>query len=302
MLIQQLLNAVILGSIYLLFALGLSLTWGILDIMNLAHGAVFMAGGFSAYVLTSSMALPFPVVFLAAVVVGAGLAVLMDIVAYRPLRNRAAGRGENGRATAERGTLIASVGIASILLAIAGEITNNTTVNIREGTLPVVVLEVLGLRITNVQLIILVITIVASTGLALFVKRSRHGRALRALSFDADTCGLLGVSAPRLAAVTMAVSGAFAAAGGLLYAVSLNFVDAQMGEPLLLKAFAIIIIGGVGSVWGTVAGAYLLAFAETLTGVYIAGDLQSAVAFVLILVLLVVRPQGLFPKGAWQRA
>jgi branched-chain amino acid transport system permease protein len=300
---QHLLNALILGSIYLLFALGLTLSWGVLDIMNLAHGAVFMFGGFTAYVITDAAAVSFPIVFVAAVVVGAALSLAMDLVAYRPLRRRlAVGQGEAGRSKAELGTLIASVGMASILLAIAGEVTKNATVGIREGTLPVHVYHVAGLRITNVQLIILVVALVGSIALALFVQRSRHGRALRALAYDAWTTGLLGASPGRLASVTMLVAGGFAAGAGVLYATSLNFVDAQMGEPLLLKAFAIIILGGVGSVWGTMAGAYLLAIGETATGVYVSGDLQSGVAFLLILVLLVARPQGLFPRAAWQRA
>ena len=132
--------------------------------------------------------------------------------------------------------------------------------------------------------------------------RTRHGRALRALAQDPYTCGLMGISQNALAAATMFVSGALAGVAGVLLAMQLNTVEARLGEPLLLKAFAVIILGGVGSVQGAIAAAFLLALAETVTDVYIGTSVRDAVAFGLIILLLLFRPQGLFSRVAWQRA
>lgn len=291
------LDAIVLGAIYSLFSLGMTLSWGVLNVLNLAHGAIFMFGALIAYLITKdsgmSLLLALPIA-----AVGAGLiAVALEVAAFRQIRRRVA--DESG---AELAMLIASVGAGAMLVAAAQNITSNQIVSIDESTFTVHQYSLAGLEVTNVELLILGTCGVLSVALAAFIARSRHGRALRALAVDPYTCGLMGVSADRLATITMFVSGALAGVAGVLLALQLSVVEAHMGDGLLLRAFAAIILGGIGSIGGAIAGAFVLAFAETFTVAYISPDLRDAVAFALILLLLLLRPQGLFSRVQWQRA
>ena len=295
---QQLVNAIALGSIYMLFAIGLSLSWGILNVLNLAHGAILMFGALSAYLIARDIGdLPLFVVLPVAMILCGLVAVLLELLAYRPIRQRV-----SDLHNAELAMLIASVGAASIIVAIAEDITSNAVVSIGSGVFTVESWEVLGVRITNIEVVVFVLAVALSGLLAWFVARTRNGRALRSLAADPYMSGLMGINPNRMASLTMVVSGAIAGAAGVLLAIQLDAFDARMGEPLLLKAFAVIILGGVGSIMGAVAGAYLLALTETIMVAYIAGGLQDAVAFALIIVLLLLRPQGLFAKVGWQRS
>jgi branched-chain amino acid transport system permease protein len=295
---QQLVNAITLGSIYMLFAIGLSLSWGILNILNLAHGAILMFGALAAYLMARDLTeVSLVVVLPAAMLVCGAVAVLLELVAFRPIRRRVADMH-----AAELAMLIASVGAASVIVAIAEDVTDNAVVSIGETVFKVQATTILGVRVTNIEIVVVVLAIGLSAVLAWFVSSTRHGRALRALAVDPYMSGLLGINPDRMAGLTMFVSGAIAGAAGVLLAIQLDAFDARMGEPLLLKAFAVIILGGVGSIAGAVAGAYLLALTETIMVAYIAGGLQDAVAFALIIVLLLFLPQGLFARKAWQRA
>jgi branched-chain amino acid transport system permease protein len=293
----MILDAIVLGSIYSLFALGLTLCWGVLNVLNLAHGAIFMFSALVVYVLTKSSPLSILVVIVAGMATGGVLAVLIDVVAFRRIRRRLPDPRD-----AELAMMIASVGASAVLIAIAQDVTDNQIVAINAETYEVRTLHVLGLAITNIELIIIGCAAIASVALALFVQRTQTGRALRALSFDARTCALLGISANRLAFATLFVSGALAGLAGVLLGIHLSAVDAEMGQDLMLKAFAVIILGGIGSVWGATAGAFILAFAETIVVTYSTGVVRDGVSFALIIAILLIRPQGLFARRAYQRA
>jgi branched-chain amino acid transport system permease protein len=294
---QHLLDAVVLGSIYTLFALGLTLSWGVLNVLNLAHGAIFLSGGLVAYTITKDSALPLWVVLPVAMIVAGLIAVALEVVAYRPLRARV-----GDIHAAELPMLIASVGAAFMLTGIGTRITGNPPVGIRDDVFHVTSHDIGGLRVTNLEVLIIVVALALGIGLAIFVRRSRHGRALRALAHDPYTCGLLGISPERMAIATMFVSGALAGTAGVLLTMQQSAIEAHSWEPLLLKGFAVIVLGGVGSVWGAILAAYVLALAEIGTVVYVSGSLRDGVAFALILLLLLFRPQGLFTRTAWQRA
>jgi branched-chain amino acid transport system permease protein len=295
---QQIVNAISLGSIYTLFALGLTLSWGVLNVLNLAHGAIFMFGAMAGYVLTKGGGgLPLVAVLPLAMLCSGVLAATLEVAVLRAVRRRAADRH-----AADLTMLIASVAAGSILVAVGQNIINNEVVALPPTLFDVTSTTVLGVRVTDIQIVITVLALVMSGALAWFIRSTRHGRALRALSADPYICGLVGISANRTAAATLFVSGAIAGAAGILLAVQLNAVEAQMGDALLLKAFAVIILGGVGSVGGAVAGAFILAAVETGVVAYVDPSLKDAVAFVLIIVLLLLRPQGLISKGALQRA
>jgi branched-chain amino acid transport system permease protein len=296
MLAQQLVSAAVLGSVYTLFALGLSLSWGVLNILNLAHGATFMLGALVVYWITRGNGLTIAAVLPVAIVVCGVISVLFQIAVYAPIGRRA--RDAHG---AELGTLIASVGLAAIPVAIAVDVTGNQSVAIPPSVFPVHSFTVAGVLLDDIEVAIVCVALVLSLCLAWFVRKTKYGRAMRALAYDAPTCGLLGISARRLELGTMFISGALAGLAGVLLSVQLNVVEAHMGDPLLMKAFAVIILGGVGSIGGAVLAAYLLAFVETMMIVYVDASLKDLVAFALIMALLVLRPQGLFSKLGWQR-
>jgi branched-chain amino acid transport system permease protein len=294
---QNLLNALVVGSIYTLFALGLTLSWGVLNVLNLAHGAIFMFAGIVGYVITKDSPHSLWVVIPVGMLAAGAIAVVLELVAYAPIRRRSADTHAG-----ELSTMIASIAAASVLVAFAEVISKNQIVGVNPETFHVSATHVLGLRVTNLELLIMAFALVLATALALFVSRSRHGRALRALAEDPYACGLLGISPARMSIATMFVSGALAGCAGLLLALQQSGVDPQSGDPLLLKAFAVIILGGVGSVPGAIVSAFVLAIAETATQVYISPSYVDGVAFALIIVLLLFRPQGLFARTAWKRA
>lgn len=290
-------DAITLGGVYLLFGLGLTLSWGVLNVLNLAHGNVLVAAALSAYLLTTSSALPILVLLPACIVVGAVLGLALELLVFRPIRARA--RTEDSAALA---ILIGSIAAGAVLHAVNNGITGGLVRTIDPSTFPIETYPVLGTTVSNLQLLIVGLALGTGVALALFVTRTRQGRALRALAHDRRTCGLLGISADRLALTTMAIAGALAGAGGLLLALYIGSVEASMTDSLLLKAFAVIIIGGVGSVYGAIAGAFLIAAAEVSTVVLLGSGARDAVVFSVILVLLLLRPQGLFTRSAWQRA
>ena len=295
---QQLVNAIALGSVYTLFSLGLSLSWGILNILNLAHGAIFMFGAMAAYTVTDGGGdLPLVVVLVIAAAVCAGLAALLELLAFGPIRRRS--RDEHD---IEMRTLIASIAATSILVAIGEMITEHESVGLSRDVFEVKRFEFIGLNITNIQVILLVISLALSAALVWFIRSTRHGRALRAVAFDRKTAGLLGVSSGRLGMQAIALSGALAGIAGVLLMIYIGAADARFGESLLLKAFVVIILAGVGSLEGAVLFAFALAIIETMVQYYLSADLRDAVSFALIIVVLLFRPQGLLTRGAVQRA
>jgi len=289
--LQQIVNALVLGSIYVLFALGLSLTWGTLNVLNLAHGSTFMFSGFVAYYISSHSHLPLILLILIAVAVGGVLAVLLDVLIFAQIKKRVLDEGR-----AELAMMIASIGVATIPVAIAQKQTSDSPFYVRGAGWANHVHRVGGVHFTNMSLVIVVVTIAGSVALGQWVARTRNGRALRALAADADTCGLMGINQRRLATLTLCVSGATAGLAGVLLTVYLGSLTPESGQSLLLKAFAAVILGGVGSIWGTMAGAYLLAFAEISIIATTSGAWTDAISFGVIVVVLLLRPQGIFSR------
>jgi len=295
--VQNIVNGLSLGAIYALFAFGLSIAWAGLNILNLAHGAIFMVGALTAWLLTEVWAdVPFVVVLPAAVLVCAVLALAMELLVFRPIRHRA--RDEHQQTLT---TVIATVATAALLIAVAEHLTGGQPRALPQSLFEVRTFDLGIARITDIQLVILALAAVAGPALAWFLGRSLQGRALRALAVDRDMARLTGVSADRLSALTIAVTGALAGLAGVLLAVQINAIEAHMGETLLFKAFAIIIIAGVGSIGATVAAAVVLALVETLVAAYWVSSMRDVVVFALIMAFLVVRPQGIAGRG-WQRA
>lgn len=293
---QDLLTAVSLGSIYLLFALGMSLTWGTIDVLNFAHGSIFMFSTFTAYLILERVELPFVAVLAIGVAVGALMSLLIQVVAFEQILKRA-----RTKRSAEMQILIGGIGIATIPLAIAQAETRSNPFGLRESSFDVAVWEFAGLRITNISFFTIVIGLTLWAAVAWWLRSSRQGLALRSIGVDAETASLMGIDRRRLALVTMAVSGAMAGLAGVMFTYSLSAITPESGDTLLIKAFAIIVLGGVGSMAGVAFGAYALAIAEVFVLTYTSGSWVDAVSFGLIFVVLLVRPSGVFGRKEVRR-
>jgi branched-chain amino acid transport system permease protein len=296
--VEQVVNALVLGSCYCLFAIGLSLTWGTLNVLNLAHGAVFMFSAFSCYLLTQQLNvnIPLPLLIVLAMAVGALLELGLDLLVFRPIRKRS-----KTLAQAELSMLIASIGAAAIPVAIAQRVTVDSPFTITSKPITVSEYHLGSVYITNIEVVIVVFTILFTVALAFWLQRSNTGRALRAVSFDADTSGLMGISQGRLSALALVISGVTAGAAGVFMAIFLDSLTPESGQDFLLKAFAAVVLGGVGSVWGTLVGAFILAGGETLVSATTSGTWTDAVSFALIIAVLLIRPSGLFSRVKVER-
>jgi branched-chain amino acid transport system permease protein len=296
--IQVIADTLSLGSVYVLFALGLSLSWSVLNLLNLAYGAQFMLGAYFAYYVGGHVHRSLLIVLPIVVLIVAATSVIADNVVFRQLRTMAGTPVES-----ELSMLVASIGLAAVAVTWVQHVTKGESKFVPKSVFTVHTLNLSDkFRLTNIQLIMLIVTVALTVALVVIVKWSRFGRAMRGVAVDPATCELLGVNSNRLFSTTIAISGALAGLAGVLLAIHLNYVDSNMGDPLLTKAFAIIIIGGVGSILGAAVGGYLLAFAETVTVAYGPANYRDAIAFVVILLMLLIRPTGLFARKLWERA
>jgi branched-chain amino acid transport system permease protein len=293
--LQQALSALTLGGVYLMFALGLSFAWGTLKVLNLAHGALFIFAAYVSFRLTMIFAnAPLPLILGVAMAVGAVTTCLLDLVIFRYIAVHAP-----HRETEELRIMVAGVGIAAIPTAFIEANTNDTPFG--DGTYHPNILQIGSARLTSLQLTIVGLAWLLSIGLALWIKRSATGRALRALASDRETSSLMGVNVTRLGVLTMSICGAFAGLAGALLMLYLGGLTSDTGDQLLLKGFAIIILGGIGSIWGTVVGAYVLAFSEAALVYWTSGTWVPAISFGVIFLVILIRPTGIFNVVSGER-
>jgi branched-chain amino acid transport system permease protein len=291
---QQVVNIVVLASIYLLFALGLSLVWGAFNILNLAHGSVFMLGAFISNVVCSHLEVPIWGLVPLGFAIGAAAAGVLELVCFRPLRRR-------GSRTLHGGdVVIGSIAASIIPVVIAENVTQQEPFSINT-TFQFKTYEIAGVQIANLDIATVVLAVVLTAALASWIRRSRSGRAIRALAVDPVACELAGVNQDRLSLGLMGLSGGLAGLAGVLLTLDLGSVTADIGSPLLLKAFAIIVVGSVGSIWGAAAGSLLLATVETVLVINGLGQLQDAVSFGAVVLILLFRPEGLFSAPRYKR-
>ena len=286
MISQQILNGLVLGGVYALFALGFTLIFGIHRIMNMAHGAVFMAGAFIG-LYTVRAGLPIWAA-LPVAMVGAGLiSILVEVIAFKPLRKLAL-------ADAELASIISSIGAGLIILSVGQYVSKTETMRFPFGTVPVEAIQVLGLRVTMLQLLMLGVALLMVALLAYYLYATAQGRQIRAVAGNYRAAQLLGVNPNAIFYQTFFLSGALAGAAGVMVGLAFNAVQFLMGEPFLLKAFVAIILGGLGSVPGALVGGLVLGLLQSLSAAYLPALLVDAVIFSLLFVILMVRPDGLF--------
>jgi branched-chain amino acid transport system permease protein len=282
---QQLLNGMVVGSVYALFALGFTLIFSVNHILNMAHGAVFMCGAFIGLVCVTRLDLPFPLVLLTASVCAGLLNVLLDYLAFRPLRKRRA---------PEFSAIISSVGAGLIIMSVAQRLSETRVMRYPFGTFPVAVYEVLGLRVTLINCVIVGTTLLLFLSLLLYLYRTSFGKQLRAVAVSERTASLLGVNSQAVYFQAFFISGAFAGIAGVLIGIAFNSVHYLMGENYMLKAFVVIILGGLGSISGALLAGLLLGVVQTLTVVYLSTGLSDAIIFTILFLTLLLRPTGFF--------
>lgn len=293
MIAQQLLNALGLGSMYALFALGFTLIFGILGIINLAHGAVFMLGSYTALILVSQAGWPLWLATLGAMVVGAGLGAVTEWLLLRPLRARNA---------PHLAPMIATIGLAGILGSVA-----QGSFGVETRRFPADAIASGGLSFGQFELSWIQLEVIVLAGLLmaiLFVvlKRSATGRQLRAVAESPRNARLAGIPVNRLFLLVSALAGALGSAAGTLIGVSFNAVSPYMGQPMLHKGIAVIILGGMGDVRGALIGGLFIGLVEVLTVTFWSSEARDGVAYALLLLVLLLRPNGLFGHVVERRA
>lgn len=282
--LQQFINAIALGSVYSLAALGLTLVFGVLRIPNLAHGALYMVGAYVTYFALTSYGIPYIVAIGISAVVLALIGVIVERLVFHPLRN-----------APHTHHLIAAVGVLFFLQSGAQALWGS---QFREMPSPFTgVVNIFGLNIGQQRLVVIFASVVVMAGLYLFLKKTVPGQTIEAIEQDRTGASLVGIDANRVSMMTFAISAALAAVAASLVA-PINLVFPTMGEALNLKVFAIIILGGLGSVPGAIVGGFALALAEVFSSTYISNAFSEAIGFLFLLVVLAVRPTGLFSKGA----
>lgn len=284
MLAQLIVNGLIIGSIYSLIALGYSMVYGILRIVNFAHGEVMMVGSFLGLVFMNTFQLNFIVAFLLAAFCTAILGMIIELFAYRPLRKY------------ERiVTLVSAMGVSIMLSNLAQLIWGTGTQNY---VIPfkIVTYEVMNITITNLQMLILATSFVLMAALYLFVHKTKMGVAMRATAQSLDNASLMGINVNRIISLTFAIGSILAALAGMLVSMYYDAVYPTMGYMFGLKAFTAAVLGGIGSIPGAMIGGLLLGVVENFGGTFISTQYQDMISFVILIFVLVLRPTGIFGK------
>ena len=281
---QQVLNALALGGAYSLVALGLTLVYGVMKIPNFAHGGLYMVGAYVTWALLTSLGVPYVLALgLSAVALGM-LAMLLERAVFYPLR-----------AAPHIHPMIAAIGVLFFLEAAVQLIWGPDFKSLPSPAEGVVNLG--PITTTGPKLLIIGTSVVVMLGLSFFLKRTLVGATIEAMAQNREGARLVGIPVGRVASLTFFISGALAALAATLVA-STNQVTPSMGEVMNLKVFAIIVLGGMGSVPGAIVGGFLLAFAEVFGGVFVGADFADVVGFAVLVIVLAIRPQGLFRRTA----
>ncbi|MDI6808132.1 MAG: branched-chain amino acid ABC transporter permease [Candidatus Eisenbacteria bacterium] len=292
--LQQLVNGITWGSIYALIALGYTMVYGILRLINFAHGDVYMVGAFAGYYaarwLRDSSPLTAVIVLLFAMASCTVLGIVIERGAYKPVRR-------SPRLTA----LITAIGV-SLLLENAGLLVFGADPKFFPQVIPLKQITTLsGVIVGNHQLIVLGVSITLMALLQLVVLKTKVGKAMRAVSFDRDTASLMGIATNNIITFTFAIGSALAAAAGVLVALSNPKIDPLMGIMPGLKAFVAAVLGGIGNIPGAMLGGLVLGTAEVMVVGYLSSTYRDAIAFGILILILLLRPSGILGSHVMEK-
>ena len=285
--LQQIVNGLSLGSIYALIALGYTMVYGVLRLINFAHGDVYMVGAYAGYFLSRKLAGREPsfvsafVVMVGAMAACAVLGLIIERLAYRPVRR------------ASRLTLLITAIGVSLFLENGGQLVFGPDPKFFPSLAPHFDFHVADVRLTSEQITVIGVSFLLMILLRLFIMKTRTGKAMRAVSFNIDAAKLMGISTDGIIAVTFALGSALAAAGGVLIGMQIPKIDPLMGILYGLKAFVAAVLGGIGNVPGAVLGGLLIGVSEVMVVGYLSSTYRDAIAFGILILVLLLRPQGI---------
>lgn len=282
---QQLLNGITLGSSYALIALGYTMVYGIVQLINFAHGEIYMVGAFAGLFLVVAAGAPIGAALIGAMILCMLVGVVVERLAYRPLR------GKSSRLSPLISALGMSIFLSTLMALLAG-------VNTRRYP-PVINLQSYQLgpvQVSSMQVLILIVSALLMVGLHLLVQRTAVGKAMRACSQDLEAASLMGINVNRIISYTFAIGSALAAAGGVMVGIYYNAVWPYMGTLAGLKAFSAAVLGGIGSIPGAMLGGITLGILEIMGVAYISSSFKDAIAFGILILVLILRPQGIMGR------
>lgn len=290
--ITYLINGISLGSVYALIALGYTMVYGIAKMLNFAHGDVIMVGAFATYTICSTMGLPPVVGVLVAVVICTLLGMLIEKIAYKPLR----------KAASPLAVLITAIGVSYLLQNLAllifgadtksfASVVSMEPVKLAEGQL----------TITGETIVTIVCCIVIMVGLMLFINKTKAGQAMLAVSEDKGAAQLMGINVNGTIALTFAIGSALAAIAGVLLCSSYPALSSTTGSMPGIKAFVAAVFGGIGSIPGAFIGGILLGVIEIFAKAYISSQMADAIVFAVLIIVLLVKPTGLLGKNIQEK-
>ncbi|WP_273729627.1 branched-chain amino acid ABC transporter permease [Leuconostoc mesenteroides] len=283
--IQQLINGLMLGSVYALLALGYTMVYGIIKLINFAHGDIYMLGAYFGYFFIKVLHLNFFIALILAMAVSAIIGVVIEYIAYRPLRH-----------SPRIAVLISALGI-SFLLENGMTYLYGSDQRSFPQAIKTVQYHFYGIQVSNIQLIIAVTSIVLMLLLTYIVKNTKMGRAMRAVSADPDAALLMGININHTISFTFAIGSALAAAGGILIGLNYNSIDPLMGMTPGLKAFVAAVLGGIGIIPGAAVGGWLIGILETMVQATAFSDYKDAIVYAMLIVILLIKPTGILGKN-----
>ena len=286
---QQLVNGLSIGSIYALIALGYTMVYGIIKLINFAHGDIYMLGAYVGFISIAQLHLGFfPALLLAMVVCGV-LGVIIERIAYKPLRN-----------ATRIAALITAIGVSYFL-----EYSTQKTMGPGVKSYPVVLsnqtFHVFGIQIQMQQIYILAITIILMLALQFIVRKTKIGRSMRAVSVDADAAKLMGINVDATISYTFAIGSALAGAGGVLVGMYYNTINPLMGMVPGIKAFVAAVFGGIGIIPGAMFGGFFIGIVEALVTAYGSSLYKDAVVYAILILILIIKPAGLLGKNVKEK-
>ncbi len=284
--LQQLINGLQLGFVYALIALGYTMVYGIVRLINFAHGDIFMIGAYLGYYAIGSLFLPFPLALLVAMLGCAILGMLIEKIAYKPLRK-----------APRISALITAMGVSLFIEYFTSlKFIFGPNYLAYPRPIKVVVYNIAGISISTIQIIVFGVSILLLVMLQYIVMKTKIGMAMRAVSYDKDTARLMGINVDLVISFTFGIGSALAAAGGVLYGIAYPQINPFMGIMPGLKAFVAAVLGGIGNIPGAMLGALIMGTVETMSSAYISSTLRDAIAFSILILVLIFKPAGLLGK------
>lgn len=287
--VQLLVNGISLGSIYALMALGYTMVYGIIQLINFAHGDVLMIGAYIGWFAITKLHWSFIPALLISMLGSAILGVVIERIAYKPLRN-----------ASRIAALITAIGV-SLFLEYGGMLLFGPQVRTYPPVLPETMYNIAGVSFKYGDVVMLVTSVILMILLQVVVKYTKVGKAMRAVSLDKDAALLMGINVNNTISATFAIGSALAAAAGVLFGVYFNQIDPLMGIMPGLKAFIAAVLGGIGLIPGAMAGGVILGLIETLASGLGASMWRDAAAFLILILVLIIKPNGIFGKNVREK-